>query len=324
MANTTAARTKSTSTRSPRRGYFCNHCKKDGLLRSELSGAWLCAKCDQLGGIRGHMGKLSQATKDRSAEYWEETKGQLNVIVDDEGGERFNVIVDDGPEAAAPPQLNNKHRRYLEWTVAQSSLPAAQRQTLRAVLLHQGAEGRPGKLADKPCRAGYATLAREAGLSQSRFRALLRTLARAGHVYRTGGPRARETHVTMCYEAESLKPLHALWKGSVGEAVAGDREPVNRFFWLRGLVRNRVLRHVPKRTVVIGVAMVVDLLVNSHGRPHRWITLAEIAKLVGYSPQCVRWALSTLESALGVVEIVRRDGPRGGLLIFLLGKLETK
>lgn len=322
-----------TTERSGRGKCFCAHCKKQGFRRSELSDTWLCSACRDIPGVRGYADPNTRGIRAGSPAWWKDHEKQIErkVIRDDDDdapiaktspphrghGQQREVV-----EEATGDELDNKHRRFLEWTTAHSNLLAAKRNVCRAILLHQGAKGLPGpnkkgETIDRkgtPCTTSYTTLARETGLSKVRFRALLHALIHEGHVHHEGGPGARKLWVTMQYDAESVKPLRAWWKQSVGNDEAGTRAPVNRFFWLRTLARHRRLPH---HAVVIGVAAVVDLLMNSHGRPYHWTTRREIAQLSGYSERHVHLALNTLEKVLGALEIIRQHGPGGGLLIFL-------
>lgn len=329
-----AAPTTTTAHRE-RRGCFCHHCKKDGFRRAELSDVWLCPQCDGLYGVRGYGGRLNRGTREANAEYWERTKDQLagRIVTDEEDGGVIGAALappsateaaDHQPSRQAgaarpasakdlpPPASTKNHRRYLEWVIAHSDLRATERQVLRAILLHQACKmDGAGTTTWSVCTAGYALLAREAGLSVVRFRAVLRTLAHAGHVRRQGGPGARETSVTMKYGDEDVQPLRALRR-----PTEHRDEPVSRFFWLRLLAKGRALGCHPRHSVLIGVAMAVDLLMNREGAPYRQTTVAELARWSGYYDDHVRRALHDLKR-LGLLKIVECRGRRGGLLIYL-------
>ena len=263
-------------------------------------------------------------------------------------------------------QRDQRHRRYLEWTVAHlEGLPPTHRLVLRVILLREDCYGR------RPCTADYDTLARDASLSESQFRAILRRLAHRpfGYVYRDGSPGARKTCVTIPYHREAVAKLRSMWASPAvrvktlarGETLApaedavyraqrpdeqlfmeeglGDltdeefdtlcdeklKEFVNRFTWIRQLVKDQTLGTRPQRTRhqrgtrararVKGVAFAVDLLMNSAGRPFRWTTAAELAGLSGYADvKGVRRALADLEAAKWL-DINRSCGH--GLLICL-------
>lgn len=103
---------------------------------------------------------------------------------------------------------DNRRRRYLEWTIAHTtSLSPTMRLVLRIILLHEDGYGL------RACTANYDTLAREASLSKSQFRATLRRLAQHpfGHVYRQGKPGSRETRVTMEYNKAAVRELRGMW-----------------------------------------------------------------------------------------------------------------
>ncbi len=75
----------------------CFGCGREGFKRRDLDKGFLCGHCRSTG-VSGYKG----LTKNRGLQsgtpaYWKKTKGQLNVITDDE----LNVITDERPPAAS-------------------------------------------------------------------------------------------------------------------------------------------------------------------------------------------------------------------------------
>jgi len=249
-----------------------------------------------------------------------------------------------------PEQRDNKCRRYLEWTIAhQAALPPTHRIVLRVILLRQDC------YVYDACIAGDATLARNASLSQSRFKAILRRAAFAGHVYRVGTPGKRQTWVTMKYNEEAVSHLRVMWASPrvlvrdsynrltppdtallraqhPEEFIDGDdrtdeemdqlydvavkeKESFRRFYWIREVMWEP---HSPMAEAAVkGVALVVELLMNSNGRPLRWTTQTELAAYSGYSIPTVQRTLHVLEDGQWLTVTRRRGRYAGGLLCCL-------
>ena len=282
------------------RGCFCNACKKEGFRRSELSDNWLCKVCAAIPGVRGYQDPATRGLRLGSPEYWERTKAQLarEMVTDDEDPQPKPTTTESSPKEEEDPRL----RRYLEWTVAHSSLPPITRLVHRVVLLHMGAQG-------AACRVGYRRLAVDSSLSQRRVTEIIRREAQAKRMSRFGGPGHRKTKVIMSPDPQACKVLHTMWPKH--EDVGGAAW---RFGWIRALVADRALNARTKM-----VALGVELLMTSCGQPHRWTTIRELARLTGCSADIVRRALKLLAGGddpwLG---ITRRWGRHhGGVLLDL-------
>lgn len=103
--------------------------------------------------------------------------------------------------------------------------------------------------------------------------------------------------------------------------AAAEADCVPRFAWIRELVDwGNFARPVVRRSgaaVVKAVALAVELLMDSDGRPFRWTTVAEVARWAGYREvDGVRAALRGLERG-GWLGVQRQRGRGGGLLLWL-------
>lgn len=71
-------------------GCHCFHCGRDGFKRSDLtsnshkSGAFLCPDCRDQPGVEGQKLARFAGLRGGSPEYWARTRGQLNIVSDDE------------------------------------------------------------------------------------------------------------------------------------------------------------------------------------------------------------------------------------------------
>jgi hypothetical protein len=230
--------------------------------------------------------------------------------------------------------------------VAHHPMTAMTRLVLRVILLYAD-----GKLT-RPCLASDATVAARASLSPVRVRAVRRQARREGLAW--GGTVTLAYDDAATAELRRLwsaaRRLGERWAGNrlrpAEEALLRVREPalfiasdgltdeesaerveaatadfVSRFDWMRAVVdhgpyaRPRCRRS--QMALLKAVAFAVDLLMDSHGRPYRWLTVAEVARLAGYRGLArVRWALRRLEQDRWLT-IGRRDGWRDGLLLSL-------
>lgn len=224
-----------------------------------------------------------------------------------------------------PEELNAQWRRRTEFAVAGSGLPWGVRLLLRAVLLRQGCAG-------EPCKAGWARLARDCGISRATFYRHLREARERDALLVRRSPGLAPRTVVAVRETEEVEALRLdLWRGEehrtglerLPEPEAELRERGRIEDWLSehrianpGDLRPlwaRTIQEAPRPSATArATAWATELFLHRHGRLLRRLTEERLGLRSGLSRQAVRRALGELEAA-GWLSVTRFPGRGGGI-----------